>query len=128
MVLALAQHLADHLGERRRLDEGQLDGGALRRDARCRAADAGATVGGEAGDDAGGVLSGIGDPSPPSTRKRPAISTGENTPGIDALARSARASGPESRSTRSPVARSVATTTKGRSRSLKLRPPTRSSR
>ena len=51
--------------------------------------------------------------SPPSTSRRPSISTGASTPGADMLARSTVARSPERSTTGSPVSRSVASARNG---------------
>ena len=50
---------------------------------------------------------------PPSTSRRPPISTGASTPGADMLARSTVARSPEASTTGSPVSRSVANARNG---------------
>ncbi len=59
--------------------------------------------------------------TPPSTSRRPSISTAENRLGIAMLARSARARSPPSRTTISPVEMSVATARNGTGSSSKSR-------
>ncbi len=56
---------------------------------------------------------GIGSTTPPSTRDAPSIVTDWITPGMALEARTARPSGPRSRTTRRPVESSVATARKG---------------
>ncbi|OPY92337.1 MAG: hypothetical protein A4E73_01232 [Syntrophaceae bacterium PtaU1.Bin231] len=51
--------------------------------------------------------------TPPSTRKRPSLSTGAKTPGMERLARIASARSPDPRTTSSPVTMSDATARKG---------------